>query len=89
MIDFSEPAHSVVSKVLGLNPWPVAEFELNGQRIKAYRAEVSAESAAAPAVTKKGLLMPAGEGTVLFTEIQAPGGKRMKAADYFRGHPLC
>ncbi|MBQ4427745.1 MAG: methionyl-tRNA formyltransferase [Oscillospiraceae bacterium] len=89
VIDFSEPAHSVVSKVLGLNPWPVAEFELNGQRIKAYRAEVSAESAAAPAVTKKGLLMPAGEGTVLFTEIQAPGGKRMKAADYFRGHPLC
>lgn len=88
-IDFSKSARSIVSMVLGLNPWPIAEFELGGQRIKAYRAELSKESVKAPTVTKKGLLMPTGDGTVLFTEIQAPGGKRMRAADYFRGHPIC
>lgn len=88
-LDFSEPPERVVSKVLGLNPWPIAEFELNGQRMKAYRAEAATEAAKAPTVTKRGLLMPAAGGAVLITEIQAPGGKRMNAADYFRGHPLC
>lgn len=88
-IDFADSAERIVSKVLGLNPWPIAEFELQGNRIKAYRAEVSTESVKIPTVTKKGLLMPCENGAVLFTEIQAPGGKRMKAADYFRGHPLC
>ena len=29
-----------------------------------------------------------GDGAVLITELQAPGGKRMKAADYLRGHKL-
>ncbi len=33
--------------------------------------------------------MACGDGGVLrITEVQAPGKKRMQAADYLRGHPL-
>ena len=38
---------------------------------------------------KKGLKLACGGGTVLeILELQADGGKRMKAADYLRGHPV-
>ena len=37
---------------------------------------------------KNGLVIAAGEGAVRVIELQAPGGKRMRAADYLRGHKL-
>ena len=41
------------------------------------------------ALTKKGLLVACrGGDVVLVRELQAPGGKRMPASDYFRGHPI-
>ena len=41
------------------------------------------------ALTKKGLLVACQDGnTVLVRELQAKGGKRMPAPDYFRGHPI-
>ena len=41
------------------------------------------------AVTKKGLEMACGGGNVLLVEeVQAQGGKRMRCADYLRGHPI-
>jgi methionyl-tRNA formyltransferase len=29
-----------------------------------------------------------GDGALLITRLQAPGGKAMAAVDYFRGHPI-
>ena len=41
------------------------------------------------AADKKGLKIACGGGTVLqINELQADGGKRLKAADYLRGHPI-
>lgn len=38
---------------------------------------------------EKGLLVACQDGnTVLVRELQAKGGKRMPAPDYFRGHPI-
>ena len=40
-------------------------------------------------VTRAGLEVAAGDGrVVVLRQVQAPGGKRMAAVDYFRGHPL-
>ena len=39
-------------------------------------------------VTKTGLQMACGEGIIEIRTLQAEGGKRMAAPDYFRGHPL-
>ena len=37
----------------------------------------------------EGIEIACGDGqTVLITELQAPGKKRMPVADYLRGHPL-
>jgi len=92
-IDFCESAGSVHNKVRGLNPWPIATMELQGKRFKVFSTVVVPGSEAAIpgtvlALTKNGLQIACGQGAVEIRELQAEGGKRMKAPDYFRGHPL-
>ena len=40
------------------------------------------------ALTKRGLEIACGDGVLEILELQADGGKRMRAPDYFRGHPI-
>ena len=92
-IDFTATAHQVHNKVRGLNPWPVATMELQGKRFKVYATAVVENPTGAPAgtvlgLTKSGLQIACGEGAVEIRVLQAEGGKRMAAPDYFRGHPL-
>ena len=68
-------------------------MEINGQRFKVYETAKLAETTdAAPGtilgVTKTGLKMACGDGCIEIRTLQAEGGKRMAAPDYFRGHPL-
>ncbi len=92
-IDFTGTAQQVHNKVRGLNPWPVATMELQGKRFKVYSTGVVENPTGAPAgtvlgLTKSGLQIACGEGAVEIRILQAEGGKRMAAPDYFRGHPL-
>ena len=93
-IDWNQPARFIVDHVRGLVPWPVATAELGGTEFKIYRVEYADQKTEkAPgslvALTKKGLLVACQDGnTVLVRELQAKGGKRMPAPDYFRGHPI-
>ena len=90
-IDWSKTAQQVHDHVRGMNPWPVATMELQGSRFKVY-ATALCEGSGAPGeilgLTKTGLKIACGEGAVEIRMLQAEGGKRMAAPDYFRGHPL-
>ncbi len=93
-IDWSRSQRQIVDQVRGLIPWPVATAQLGGKTCKIFRAEpVQGDTAAAPGtpleLDKRGLTIACGGGKkLLITELQAEGGKRMAAADYFRGHPI-
>ena len=93
-IDWTQCARYVIDQVRGLIPWPVATTEIQGKKFKIYRVEkTGATSEQTPgtlvALTKQGLEVVCGGGEVLvIRELQAEGGKRMAAADYFRGHPI-
>ena len=92
-IDWRERAQKIHNKVRGLNPWPVATTELQGNRFKIYETVViPGDHGKAPgtilALTKKGLQIACGEDAIEIRVLQAEGGKRMAAPDYFRGHPL-
>ena len=92
-IDFTKTAQQVHNHVRGMNPWPVATMELAGKRFKVYEtALLSQSSTAAPGtvlgLSKQGLQLACGEGVIEIRVLQAEGGKRMAAPDYFRGHPL-
>ena len=93
-IDWRGSSREIIDQVRGLQPWPVATAELGGTGFKIFRVEPTGRTAeAAPGtllgLTKQGLEIACGSGAVLcITELQASGGKRMQAADYFRGHPI-
>ena len=92
-MDFTKTAQQVHNQVRGLNPWPVATTEIGGNRFKVYTTAIVENSQSAPAgtilgLTKTGLQIACGEGAVEIRVLQAEGGKRMNAVDYFRGHPL-
>ncbi len=92
-IDWSRTAQKVHNHVRGLNPWPVATTELGGTRFKIYSTVMidyngNAEPGTVLGLTKSGLQVACGEGAVEIRVLQAEGGKRMPAPDYFRGHPL-
>ena len=90
-IDWNKTAQQIHDHVRGLNPWPVATMELQGKRFKVYSTamvEGSGQPGQILGVTKTGLKMACGDGAIESRTLQAEGGKRMAAPDYFRGHPL-
>ena len=92
-VDWSRPARAILAQIRGLNPWPAATSVLGGTEFKLwearpYETEIQAAPGSLLALTKKGLAVACGDGAILITRLQAPGGKAMPAADYFRGHPL-
>ena len=92
-IDWTKTARQVHDHVRGLHPWPVATAELAGTKFKIHQTVVLENApAAAPGtilgLTKTGLQVACGSGAVEIRSLQAEGGKRMAAPDYFRGHPL-
>ena len=90
-IDWNKTAQQVHDHVRGLHPWPVATAELGGTWFKIHSTAI-VEGSGAPGsilgLTKTGLRVACGEGAVEIRILQAEGGKRMAAPDYFRGHPL-
>ncbi len=94
-IDWTKNAHEILCQIRGLNPWPAATTVIDGMLYKIFKAvgtdrqsgliPGSIVKAAAPDVME----ISCTDGTVIIKELQAPGGKRMTAADYLRGHPIC
>ncbi len=93
-IDWNRPAREIHNQVRGLLPWPGASADLGGTRFKIFAVEetgvdTGAEPGTILAADERGILVACGDGKALrVVELQAPGKRRMKAADYLRGHPI-
>lgn len=93
-IDWSRSPREIVKHICGLQPWPVATTEIGGLTFRIFKAEYTdTVTDKAPgtvvAADKRGIEIACGGAhTLLITEIQAPGKKRMRAADYLLGHPI-
>lgn len=90
-IDWNKTAYEVKCKVRGLNPWPVATMVINGEILKVFSVDISGSGPGKPpgGITQTrsgGIEVACADGTVTIGELQAPGGKRMTAAEYLRGH---
>ncbi len=93
-IDWSKTPREIVKHIYGLQPWPVATTELDGKPFKIYAAEYTqTKTQKAPgsivSAGKRGIEVACLNGeTLLITELQAAGKKRIKASDYLLGHPI-
>lgn len=92
-IDFSKTAQEVHNQIRGLSSFPCATAMLGDKRLKIFKSEITGDKAigkqAGTVVNVKDFTVVCGDGgCVRFAEIQADGGKRMRAADYLRGKPI-
>ncbi len=92
-LDFTKDAQSLHNKIRALAVWPVATASLDDRTMKIHssllRDDMTHNRGEGEILSADPLLICCGNGTVIeVCELQAQGGKRMKASDYFRGHPL-
>lgn len=92
-IDWSLPAGVICRRVRGLRPWPVARTSWGDGTLLIWSARASLASQEAPPGTvlglrEEGVGVAAADGTVILTEVQAEGGRRLEARSFWRGHPL-
>ena len=94
-INWCNSPQTINKQVCGLNPWPMATAEFDGQLFKIYAVEYTDNKTdkkpgtIVSADSKQGIEVACGNGeTIMITRLQAAGGKQMPAADYLRGHPL-
>lgn len=92
-IDWTKPAQEVVNLIRGCNSWPIAHTMYQGEPLKIIRAAVG-EKTAKPSGTLLGvqqgkLAVAAGDGhSVLVSEVQFAGSKRMSVESYLNGHTI-
>ena len=89
-LDWSQPATVLADTVRAFNPWPVAEGQLAGERVRVHAAS------ALPLVHGKrpgtvllagrdGIDIACGDGALRLRVLQREGGKPVGAADYLNG----
>ena len=93
-LDFSKSARMVIKQICGLQPWPVATMTIGQDCFRVFAAVYGRkDSDAIPgsilSADERGIEIACGDGeSIVITELQAPGKKRMSAADFLRGHPI-
>ncbi|UPG94769.1 methionyl-tRNA formyltransferase [Luteibacter aegosomatissinici] len=91
-IDFAQPAIVLERMVRAFNPWPVAEGEIAGERLRVWAAlavagRPGAEPGTVLAATRDGIDVACSEGALRLIEVQRAGGRRIGVADYLNARP--
>lgn len=86
-LDWSQPAIALANKVRAFNPWPVAEAELAGDRVRIHGAvalQVAHDKTPGTvlAAGRDGIDIACGDGALRIRTLQREGGKAITAADY-------
>lgn len=92
-LDFGSTAEHLQARVRAFQPWPGTAFPHDGQEIRVLAAEtIPGAPGAAPGTILdlecQGLPIACGEGTLIATSLQRPGGRPLPAFDFLRGYPL-
>ena len=86
-LDWSRPADALARTVRAFNPWPMAEAQLAGERVRIHGAvPLALEHRAAPGTVllagRDGIDVACGEGALRIRVLQREGGRAITAADY-------
>ena len=89
-LDFSKGRAAVHRRIRAMNPWPAAATKLGTLRLKVFAAFVSDERGEPGVVMPSGdgLWVGTGDGSILITDLQLEGKRRMDAKEFLRGHPI-
>ena len=88
VIDWRQSAAVLDRKIRAFYPDPIAYATLGGERIKIHRATPVVDSGTAGTILRaaaEGIVVACGEGALIITELQFPGGKVLSARDVLNG----
>lgn len=92
-IDWKKDAKSIHNQIRAFDPFPGA-WSRNGEtKLKVFASTCQSEDSKGKpgevlAVSKNGILVQTGAGSLLIREIQAPGKRRMTVEEFLRGNTL-
>ncbi|WP_026817252.1 methionyl-tRNA formyltransferase [Arenimonas composti] len=91
-LDWNRPAQVLARRVRAFTPWPVAEAELAGERVRIHAAApLAREHGAAPgtilAAGRDGIDVACHEGALRLLVLQRDGGRPLPARDYLNARP--
>ncbi len=90
-LDWRQPAAELAALVRGTTPWPGASTTHHDEMLRVWNAHV-APGAGEPGVILRadahGIVVGTGDGRLVITELQVPGGKRLSSLEYITGHPI-
>jgi len=85
-LDWQRPAVELERQIRALHPWPICHSTLGEVTLKVHGARVG-EGQGAPgeilAASKEGLTVACGQGALLLTRLQLPGGKPLTFSDLY------
>lgn len=94
VLDWQQSAQQLADKVRAFNPWPIAETQLNGERVRIHQARVlhldqhSHTPGSVISASKVGIDIACGQGVLRLLSVQREGGRALSAADYLNARPL-
>ena len=95
VIDWAASAVELDQFIRAYNSWPVAQTTLAGAQLRCWMGTVDAgvrDTGFAPGTitrtSQKGIHVQTGDGILLLTEVQAPGRKRIPAAEFAKSKTL-
>lgn len=91
-LDFSLTAIALERKVRAFDPWPVAEADVAGERLRIWSARaVDGPPGCTPGqvlrASRDGIDIACTDGALRLLSVQRPGGRRIGAADYLNARP--
>src|SRR5581483_9352442 len=92
-VDWQRSADEIARAVRAFNPVPIAWSELDGERVRFHAARaltgrVGGEPGQVLDVGDRGIAIACGDGALLVTQLQRPGGKALASQDAARGWNL-
>jgi methionyl-tRNA formyltransferase len=89
LLDWALPAEVLSRKVRAFNPFPVTYTTLNNERIRIWQAKenpdyTKASSGTILEASHHGIRVNTGEGSLLITELQLPGKKRLPVSEILK-----
>ncbi len=85
-IDWSSSVQKIQRQIRAFNPTPGAWFDLTGEAIKCWKAEIAPDAEQLPGsvvqVVKEGVDIKCGEGVLRLLEVQRPGRRRVSGAEF-------
>jgi methionyl-tRNA formyltransferase len=87
-IDWKEPAEVIERKIRAYNPWPGAFMKLENRNLKIFSASVVDLSGSPGEILhqQNEFIVAAAARALSLNEVQMEGKKRMRAAEFLRGH---